>query len=212
MKLRTTCSGPVETNAYLIIDEQSETAVAIDVPLGSHSWFVEECKRHNVRVTEIWLTHSHWDHMADCEELRRTMRAQVLIHKQDEYRLGDPNKYIGMSVPMHFQSTRADRFITHGDILCIGSSAWEVRHTPGHTEGSVCFIEHTLNVAIVGDTLFRESIGRTDLQGGDHQSLLQSIRHELMVLPDSTLVLPGHMEHTTIGYERVNNPYISELQ
>ncbi len=208
MKIRSLCAGPVETNAYLVIDEESGVAVAIDTPMGSASWYLEEARRNSAQIGEIWLTHSHWDHTADCEELRVATGAVVFLHEDDEYRLLDPNAHLVFSLPFTFTASKADRYVRHDDRLHIGESAWQVRHVPGHTEGSVCFINHEERVAIVGDTLFDGSIGRTDLPGGDHHVLIASIVRELLSLGDDYAVLPGHMGPTTIGRERRSNPFL----
>ncbi|MFM8437577.1 MAG: MBL fold metallo-hydrolase [Candidatus Kapaibacterium sp.] len=210
MRIRSLCAGPVDTNAYLIIDEESGIAVAVDTPMGSAAWFIEEARRHDVSIAEIWLTHSHWDHTADCEELRIASGACVRMHVDDEYRLLAPNDHVLFPLPYRFTPSRADFHVHHGDIVSAGTSPWQVRHVPGHTEGSVCFIHHDERVAIVGDTLFNGSIGRTDLPGGDHRTLIESITRELLTLADDYVVLAGHMGPTTIGDERTGNPFLHD--
>lgn len=210
MKILSLCAGPVETNAYLIVDEESQCAVAVDTPMDSAGWFEEESRKHRVVITEIWLTHSHWDHTADCEAVRAATNAKVILHQADEYRLIDPNAHVVFSLPFQFAASKADRFVAHGDVLTLGAFRWEVRHVPGHTEGSVCFIHHESKIAIVGDTLFRGSIGRTDLPGGNHDLLIRSIRNELFSLPNEYVVLPGHMGNTTIGEERAEIPFVGD--
>ena len=209
MKIRAICAGPVDTNAYLIVNETDGTAVAVDTPMGSAAWFEEEAKRHDVSITQIWLTHSHWDHTADCEQLRLSTGARVFMHAADEYRLIDPNAHLVFDMPYTFTASRLDETIVHGQHLVSGSDLWEVRHVPGHTEGSVCFVHHKGGVIIAGDTLFKGSVGRTDLPGGSHEQLITSIQRELMTLDDTMVVLPGHMDFTTIGEERVTNPFLN---
>lgn len=208
MKIFTIEAGPVATNGYLVVDEKSHTAVVIDAPMQSADWFIKTAKQNGAQIVAIWLTHSHWDHTADVAQLIRETNASVVIHPDDEYRLLDPNAHTVFKMPVSFEPAKATNYIMHGSVIHLSNIAFEVRHTPGHTEGGVCFIQHEHKVVFVGDTLFKESIGRTDLPGGNHETLLKSIRRELLPLPDDYVCYPGHMDITTIGEERENNPFL----
>jgi glyoxylase-like metal-dependent hydrolase (beta-lactamase superfamily II) len=204
-------AGPVATFGYLVADTAAGAGVVIDVPLGSAEFFIETARRENVTIQAIWLTHSHWDHTADAPVLKRATNAPVWVHQADEYRMLEPNKYIGFPIGVEFEAMKADHYFTPGDQLLCGAWSFELRSTPGHTEGGVCFIDHTRKIALVGDTLFAGSVGRTDLLGGDTATLLRSIREQLLTLPDDTTVLPGHGNNTTIGAERSSNPFLQGL-
>lgn len=200
-------SGPVATFGYCIADKTNKCSVIIDVPLDSADFFLKTTNELGTPIKEIWLTHSHFDHVGDVVSLHHATKAPILIHAADEYRLKDPTKNASFPLPFTIEGTSATGYFTHGQIITFGEWIFEIRHTPGHTEGGVCFIDHTHNIAIVGDTLFAGSIGRTDLPGGDINTLLNSVRTQLFTLPDDMIVLPGHGPSTTIGHERLNNPF-----
>lgn len=200
-------SGPVATFGYCIADIARQCSIVIDVPLESAEFFLTTTQKLGTPIKEIWLTHSHFDHVGDVVPLHSASKAPVFIHAADEYRLQDPAKNASFPLPFTIQGTSAHGYFTHGQVITIGGWIFEVRHTPGHTEGGVCFIDHTHNVAFVGDTLFEGSIGRTDLPGGNTNKLLESIRTQLFTLPDTMVVLPGHGTATTIGKERLYNPF-----
>jgi hydroxyacylglutathione hydrolase len=203
-------SGPVSTYGYMLTDAESGLALVIDVPVGSLNVFVKTLHDENVRLERILLTHSHWDHTGDAAALQRATGARIAVHLADEYRMSEPNNHTGFPLPFMLEACAADDYLLHGDVLTCGAWALEVRHTPGHTEGGVCFLDHTRKLAFVGDTLFAGSIGRTDFPGGDSETLLHSIRTELFTLDDTFVVLPGHGDRTTIGTERRSNPFVGE--
>ncbi|MBK9250032.1 MAG: MBL fold metallo-hydrolase [Ignavibacteria bacterium] len=201
-------SGIAATWGYLCCDLNTKKAVVIDVPQDSTQFFLSKSAELGVRIDAIWLTHSHWDHTADAASLEEATAAPIFIHKADEYRLAEPNKHTIWQLPFIIDGVTAAGFFEHGAIVECGDWKFEILHTPGHTEGSVCFVCHDYILAIVGDTLFSGSVGRTDLPGGDTETLLASIGRELLTLPDSTLIFAGHGECTTIGEERFSNPYL----
>jgi glyoxylase-like metal-dependent hydrolase (beta-lactamase superfamily II) len=201
-------SGPVATFGYLIADTAQHVAVVIDVPMQSADIFLSAAQESKSIIKEIWLTHSHWDHTGDAAKLQRATGAGILVHAADEYRMTEPNAYTSFPLPFTLEAVRADRYFEHGQHITCGEWSFEVRHTPGHTEGGVCFIDQQHGVAFVGDTLFAGSIGRTDLPGGDLPTLLHSIRTQLFTLPDEIVIFPGHGSHSTIGTERRTNPFL----
>ncbi len=201
-------AGIAATWGYLCCDTQAKTAVVIDVPQGSTDFFLDKAIELGVRIQAIWLTHSHWDHTADAAALTKATSAPIIIHKADEYRLAEPNKHTVWQLPFAIEGVEAGGYFEHGNWVECGDWRFEVRHTPGHTEGGVCFICHEYSLAIVGDTLFSGSVGRTDLPGGDTETLLASIGRELLTLPDRMLFFAGHGECSTIGEERISNPYV----
>lgn len=202
-------SGPVATNSFLIWDDERH-AMLIDAPPESYDEVVETIERENLSLTALVLTHSHWDHTADTNAFRDRFGEEMLIyiHPDDEYRLEDPMRYLLWPIPLSMEPTVPDRHLNHGDVLTLGEMEFDIMHTPGHTEGSICLYDSARKLLFGGDVLFAGSIGRTDLPGGDGPTLQKSIRDHLMPLPDDTRVFPGHGPDTTIGDERTSNPYI----
>jgi glyoxylase-like metal-dependent hydrolase (beta-lactamase superfamily II) len=208
MKIYPIESGPVATFGYLVTDSEAKKAVLVDAPKDCIEPFLKVLKDENLTLEKILLTHSHWDHTADAAEIQRRTKAPIYLHKDDEYRAIEPEKYLGWKLPFQIEAIKIDEFLKEGDMITCGRWKFDVIHTPGHTEGGVCFIDHAMKLALVGDTLFQGSVGRTDLPGGDTETLLKSIHEKLLKLPDDYVVLPGHGEMTTIGEERANNPFL----
>ncbi|HYF03496.1 MAG TPA: MBL fold metallo-hydrolase [Patescibacteria group bacterium] len=208
MKIYPLEAGPVATYGYLITDSETKKAVLVDTPKDCAEPFLQLLKDENLELERILLTHSHWDHTADAAEMQRRTGAPIYLHKDDEYRATDPGKYLGWKLPFEIEAISIDEFLKEGDTIECGRWKFDVIHTPGHTEGGVCFIDHAMKIALVGDTLFKSSVGRTDLPGGDAKMLLKSIREKLLTLPDDYTVLPGHGDMTTIGAERKRNPFL----
>lgn len=203
-------AGPVATIGYFIADKETGTALVIDAPWGSAAIFQQLAQEHGVVITDLWLTHSHWDHTADAAALQRA-GAAIAIHPEDEYRLAEPMEHSIWPLPFTIEGVTANTYVHHGDTRTFGKQQFAVLHTPGHTEGGVCFVDKENNLAFVGDTLFAGSIGRTDLPGGDMNTLLHSIHEHLLVLGDDMCIFPGHGPASTIGEERVSNPYLGAL-
>lgn len=203
-------AGLALTFCYCCVDSRAQTAVIIDAPQYCDEIFGSLCEQLGYHVEAILLTHSHWDHTASAAAMKQRFNAPLYVHHADEYRLTAPNEYTVWALPFSIEPVKPDFYLHHKDILHFGGWTFEVRHTPGHTEGGVCFVEHQQGLVLGGDTLFAQSIGRTDLPGGNLQELLDSIRRELLSLPNETVVFPGHGDPTTIGEERLGNPFLSE--
>jgi hydroxyacylglutathione hydrolase len=208
LHLETVVAGPVETNAYLVADSDSGDCVMIDAPMDSAEWFADRIAAGKLRPVALWLTHSHWDHTADAAAICALFGIPALVHPLDAYRLSDPNAHTVFPLPFVLEAVSIGGYVHHGDVLAVGGLRFEVRHVPGHTEGSVAFVEHNARAVFCGDALFAGSIGRTDLPGGDYEQLIASIHRELLSLPDDYVCYPGHMEPTTIGRERRTNPFL----
>jgi len=208
MKIIPVVSGPVATIGYLVFDELSRDGVIIDTPLESSSIFFDEINKNNINLKSILLTHTHWDHTADAYLIKNRTNAEIYVHKADEYRLTDPINHMVWQLPIKLVPTQPDKYLADGDTINCGSLKFDVVHTPGHTEGGVCFINRTEKVIFAGDTLFKMSIGRVDLPGGNYDQLINSINEKLMKMPDDFTIYSGHGEFTTIGFERRNNPYL----
>lgn len=201
-------AGPVATNGYLLLDAPSARACVVDVPHGSADWFVDMAAQRSCTITDILLTHTHWDHTADVVPLVRATGARVHVHPDDAFRMRDPMPHTIWPLPFTIEGMEPDTLLHHGGVIDLGWWKADILHVPGHSEGSVCFFARDHGYVLVGDTLFAGSVGRTDLPGGDHDQLLTAITTRLMTLSDDVAVLPGHGPSTTIGHERRSNPFL----
>ncbi|MGE5508972.1 MAG: MBL fold metallo-hydrolase [Chitinophagales bacterium] len=181
--------GPLGTNCYLVTDRAAGETLVVD-PGDEGAALLERIRALNSRVVAIVNTHGHWDHTGANAALRQATGAPLLIHEADASWLDSP----------------PDRFLREGEELAVGSFRLKVIHTPGHTRGGLCL--YTEGALFSGDTLFAESVGRTDLPGGSFVELVASIREKLFALPDETVVYPGHGPATSIGDEKSLNPYV----
>jgi hydroxyacylglutathione hydrolase len=211
MEVITIEAGPLMTNTYIAIDSGSKKAVIIDAPMDSADLIRPYVDSNDLDIIAILLTHTHWDHSADTAELKNIYNAKCYVHRDDEYRLLNPNENSIFPLPFDIQRSKADVYINDSDHIIVGNTALTALHTPGHTEGGVCFYEPQSGILFSGDTIFRESIGRIDLPGGSLERLSNSIKEKLLTLDDDTRVLPGHGPESTIGYERQNNPFFREM-
>jgi len=196
--------GPMGNNCFAIMDWQTGMCAVIDPGLDAVS--VLDLLPPDASVDSILLTHGHFDHLIGIAAVVKETGAKILMHSADEESLRNAPKIataFGMSCPA---PPSPDILLDGHSEICVGNLHLEVRHTPGHSPGSVTFVVD--GIAFVGDALFSGSIGRTDLPGGDHAVLLESIRTQLLTLPDATKVLPGHGPFTTIERERLTNPFL----
>lgn len=200
--------GPVVTNAYLVADPGSGEAVVID-PADDGEVIVAEAEQHGWRIGSIWLTHAHFDHLAGAGGVadRVNPPPPVALHPDDYslWRMQGGAPLFGMQIDPGPEPT-VDLY--HNQILMLGENTIEVRHAPGHTRGHVVFICLAEKVAFCGDVIFQGSIGRTDLPGGDYQTLMDSIQKQILSLPDDTRLFSGHGPVTTVGRERIWNPFL----
>ncbi|MCX7736620.1 MAG: MBL fold metallo-hydrolase [Candidatus Kapabacteria bacterium] len=203
-------SGPFATIGYLIYCTETQNGVVIDVPLDSTSFFLEYIDKNKINLNSIFLTHTHWDHTADVAKLIKETQAKLYVNKLDEYRLIDPMKHTLMPLPFELESVNPDFYFQDGQKISIGNIKFEVRFTPGHTEGGTTFVIHNEKKVFAGDTLFYGSIGRVDLPGGSYDTLINSIREKLFTLDDDYEVYSGHGPKTTIGFEKFTNPFFQD--
>jgi hydroxyacylglutathione hydrolase len=198
--------GPIETNCYILKNESTQKAIVID-PGGFSQALIKRLDAYDVEA--ILLTHAHFDHIGGVEELRKWKKCPVYAHDLEAEWLADPNKNGSGRYPelgKLITTSPAEYALDHGQVLDLCGVRFEVKHTPGHSPGSVSFIyeKHVFS----GDVLFKLSVGRTDLPGGNSSQLLDSIHRHLFKLADDTIVYPGHGSRTSIGYERIHNPYV----
>lgn len=192
--------GFLETNCYLVSSEKEGCLYIID-PGEDARTIVEKVKSCGIREYKILLTHGHVDHIRAVPEVMETLNITTLfLHKHDVPLYKSPENSVMPWIP----AIRNQPIPSH-EIL---SGEFRIIHTPGHTRGCVCFYFPSMNKLFSGDTLFRESVGRTDLPGGNFEDLEKSIREKLFTLPEDTEVFPGHGPSTTIGYEKRNNQFI----
>jgi hydroxyacylglutathione hydrolase len=209
MKIINIESGPVYTNSYLIWDEQSKEGAVIDAPPDICEEFLQKMKENGINLQAILFTHTHWDHTADVGALHEATGASVYVHKDDEFRLLAPMEHSIFPLPFELKPFNDSKYLSDSQLIEIGSISIQVLHTPGHTEGGVCFVLVRDKIVFTGDSLFLESIGRTDLPGGNADVLLNSIKNKILALPDDYIVYPGHGPSTTIRYEKLHNPFLN---
>jgi glyoxylase-like metal-dependent hydrolase (beta-lactamase superfamily II) len=202
------------TNAWVVADEPGGRAVIIDVPpepepIGAF------LAKEGLAVVGLLLTHGHIDHTGGAGIMARITGAVTYVHPDDDFLTLHPAEQLrglfGMVPPGDFDPPEAMEALRHGDKLDLAGVTLEVRHTPGHTPGHCCFLASDEGVLFSGDQLFAGSVGRTDLPGGSYQSLMSSMRAQVMTLDDGVRVLPGHGPETTIGRERRHNPFLTGL-
>ena len=199
---------PFRQNCTLIWDDQSHEAVLTDVG-GDIDYLLAEVRKRDLKLQAIWLTHGHLDHAGGVPFLLAQKNVPVFGPHQDDQFLLDtlPETTASYGFP-ECPTFVPTRYLHENDTLSVGGYTFQVLHIPGHTPGQVVFYCAEVGLLIAGDVLFYESIGRTDFPRGNHDDLLRNITQKLYVLPDETQVVPGHGRMTTIGHEKMYNPFI----
>ncbi|MFC2025981.1 MBL fold metallo-hydrolase [Chloroflexota bacterium] len=200
--------GPVQTNAYLIADDKTGEAIVID-PAADGDLIVSEADRRNWNISNIWITHAHFDHITGINAVLEQVspKPDIALHTEDYplWEVGGGASFFGLQIDPLPSPTKN---LTHSDHLRLGPYDFEVRHTPGHTPGHVVFYCPAEHIAFCGDLIFFGGIGRTDLPGGDYNTIINSIKTQIMDMSDETRLLTGHGPETTVGRERRTNPFI----
>lgn len=199
-------TGPLAVNSYVVTDEKTKKTFIVD-PGGHNLNMVNYIKGDNLEVAYIILTHGHGDHLGGVPDLMKEFpSAKLAAGIYDKEMLANPNLNMSAMVQGYPVSLSADLYLNDGETLKVGDMELKIIHTPGHTPGGICILVE--NFLFSGDTLFEQSIGRTDFPGSSFQAIVKSIREKLFILPEDTTVLPGHMGSTTIGFEKENNPFV----
>ena len=199
-----------QQNCTLLLDEATGEGAVVD-PGGEVERILATAKKRGVAIRQVLLTHAHCDHAGGTRDLSERLGVPIVgPHEDDRFwieSLPEQAALFGLEPARAFEP---DRWLRQGDSVAVGSQELEVRHCPGHTPGHVVFVHAPSKLALVGDVLFQGSIGRTDFPRGDYDTLIASIRRELLSLPDDVRFVPGHGPTSTIGAERRTNPFLVE--
>ena len=197
------CSGICndETNCYIVQDEETKETMVID-PGGEAKKIMEMLTILGAKVKYIYLTHCHGDHIGAVEEIRKTLGGKVLIHRYDAEGLEDPKISLVDYIGMRTITLEADSRVDDKDLIHIGNLEFQVLYTPGHTKGGTCLYNSKYHMLFSGDTIFRGTWGRTDLPTSDFQDMINSITTRILILPEDTIIYPGHGKSTMVKEER----------
>lgn len=206
MRVERFVTGIISTNCYLVINEETKQTVIIDLAACPKKLlgFIEE---EGLEVEAILLTHGHFDHIMGIDGFLEHFEVPVYVHEEDEQVMNDPVLNQSSIYTSGYTFSGA-QYLRDRQTLKLAGYVFEVIHTPGHTWGGCCYYVASENVLFSGDTLFQESVGRTDFETSSMSDLMHSVREKLFQLPEETHVYPGHMGETTIGHEKIHNPYV----
>lgn len=203
MKMKTYVAGPIDANNYLIWDEQSQEAVLVDCS-DYREDVLADVKSNKLSVKYILLTHGHFDHVLGVNKMREALGAKVVLHESDKVLTDNINEFGNIFIGLPEQEIpKIDIEVKDNDVLEFGGKKIKVIHTPGHTEGGVCYLID--DKLFCGDTMFRGSYGRTDLFGGNFAKIKNSIQNILFKLDDNIVIYPGHGDFSDMGYEKKYN-------
>lgn len=198
--------GSVQTNCYFVYREGTSDVIFFD-PADKGDYIYETLKDKGFHVKGILLTHAHFDHIWGCNKLRELSGAPIYAYEAEKVLCEDAVTNVSEQVGRPY-TVIPDRYLKDGEEITVADMTCRLIATPGHTVGSCCYYFEEDGLLIAGDTLFQESVGRTDLPTGSAGTLVRSIKDKLFTLPDDTKVYPGHGDSTTIGYEKQYNPFV----
>jgi hydroxyacylglutathione hydrolase len=208
LKLQQFTLGPLGNNTCVLIDPDTRSAIIVDPAYGADD-LVIPLKQQHFHLEKILLTHAHFDHIAGVAGLSNSAIPNIPVYLHpDDLELWNEG---GGGAQFGFHIETCDSIqatLTDGQVLHLGDAEIRVYHTPGHTPGHVIFYIPSIRTALVGDLIFREGVGRTDMPYGDGSALIRSIHDKVLTLPEETVLIPGHGPNTTVGYERVHNPFL----
>ena len=207
MRLEQYVVGPVSTNCYFAVNPDTNETVIVD-PGDEAEQLIDRIAIKELKPVGILLTHGHFDHAGAASRLAEEYNIKVYAGKDEEETLSDPRINQSGYYDREAMQYHADVFLTDGEIIKLAGFNIKVLFTPGHTPGGVCYYFADEGYLFSGDTLFYNSVGRTDFPKSSSSDLIRGIKDKLMALDDSVIVLPGHDAHTTIGEERMHNPYL----
>lgn len=206
MKILKIIVGPLRENSYLAYCENTKEGVLVD-PGAESNEILKVVEENGVKLKAILLTHAHFDHIGAVPEIKQKFDVPVILHKAEQEVLGNfEYNHSGMYGSDKIELT-ADKMLDEGEAINFGDETLKIIFTPGHTPGGSCYYSEKAHVVFTGDTLFANSIGRCDFYKGNMEQLIDGIKTKLFVLPDDVTVYTGHEGDTTIGHEKVNNPY-----
>lgn len=205
MIIKTFIEPPIDNNNYLIIDEETKDAALIDCS-SIDDRIDDELEKQGANLKYILLTHGHFDHVAGIRPNRFKTNPQIVMNKEDLDWLNKTNQYLPMFGMPEITIPNIDLFVEDNDTIKLGTISIKVLHTPGHTQGGVCYLAE--NKLFSGDTIFREAVGRCDLEGGNFDQIVESIENKIFTLPTDTIIYPGHGNTTTVGWEKEHNKFL----
>lgn len=208
MKLQTLVVGAFQVNCYLYWDESSREGIIID-PGDEETRIFGAVREAGFTPKAILLTHGHVDHIAAVEPVKTEYSIPVYIGKGEETLLRNPSENVSELIGHPITAPEPDHLVADEEIVIAGPVSLKVLATPGHSPGGVCYLDESEGILFCGDTLFWGSVGRTDFPGCSHEQLIESITKKILPLPDAIVCEPGHGPATTVGGERVNNPFLS---
>ena len=208
MKVETYELGPVMTNCYFTINEDTKETIIVD-PADRADIIIKKVNEESLRPVAILLTHGHFDHISAAEELAKEYHLPIYAAKEEKEIAESPTLNFSTAMRKNISLTPTN-LLEDNDVIQLAGMNIKVIHTPGHTAGGVCYLFEESKILFSGDTLFAGTVGRADLPTGNLDTLLHSVNHKLMKLSDDITVFPGHGENTTIGYERKTNPYVTQ--
>ena len=207
MKVEKFATGILGTNTYLVINEETKQAVVVD-PAALPKRLKEYIAENELKMEAVLLTHAHFDHIMGVHLFEEEYGvSDIYVHENDAPMMEDPSLNLSNVYTRGYTYSKYT-CIRDKQILKHAGYEFQVIHTPGHTAGGVCYYVEEAGMVFSGDTLFRASIGRSDFKTSSTEALLSSVKDKLFLLPDETIVFPGHMSATKIGYEKVNNPFV----
>lgn len=207
IRVDTKVVGPVSTNCYFLINEDLKEAVIVD-PGDEAAKLADHITRYGLKPVAILLTHGHFDHIMAAESLKEVYDVPVYACAKEKGLLNSSGKNLAKGFMRMDFTMDADIYCKEGDEFYLAGVTIKVLETPGHTRGGCCYYIASENIVFSGDTLFYESVGRTDFEDGSYPDICRSIKEKLFVLPDDTMCYPGHGVTTTIGREKERNPYV----